>query len=65
MIINLIIIINLIFLDFFQNKIIDEKSKNGALWRIVCSILPYMLRIKKKKTMKDTELFNQSFFKLI
>ena len=38
-----------IFLDFFQNKIIDDKSKGGALWSILCSILPYMLRIKKKQ----------------
>jgi hypothetical protein len=50
-----------IFFDFFQNKIIDDKSRDGALWSILCSILPYMLRIKKK-TMKDIELFNQFFF---
>jgi len=37
-----------IFLEFFQNKIIDEKSEDGALWSILCSILPYILRIKKK-----------------
>jgi hypothetical protein len=37
-----------IFLYFFQNKIIDDKSKDGAMWSILCSILPYMLRIKKK-----------------
>ena len=49
-----------IFLGFYQNKIIDDKSKDGALWSILCSILPYMLRIKKK-TMKDIELFNQFF----
>ncbi len=53
-----------IFLGFFQNKIIDDKSEDGALWSISCSILPYMLRIKKK-TMKDIEPFNQFFFKLI
>jgi len=38
-----------IFLDFFQNKIIDDKYKVGALWSILCSILPCMLRIKKKQ----------------
>jgi hypothetical protein len=27
-----------IFFDFFQNKIIDKKSKDGALWSILCSI---------------------------
>ena len=53
-----------IFLDFFQNKTIDDKSKDGALWSILCSVLPYMLKIKKK-TMKDIELFNNFFFKLI
>ncbi len=53
-----------IFLDFFQNKIIDDKSKNGSLWSILCSILLYILRIKKK-TMKDIELINQFFLKLI
>ena len=36
-----------LFLDFFQNKTIDDKSKDGALWSILCSILLYMLRIKK------------------
>jgi len=30
------------------------------LWSILCSILPYLLRIKKK-TIKDIELFNQFF----
>jgi len=38
-----------IFVDFFQNKIIDDKSKDGALRSILCSILPYMLRIEKKQ----------------
>jgi hypothetical protein len=36
------------FSCFFQNKIIDDKSKDGALWSILCSISPYMLRIKKQ-----------------
>jgi len=35
-------------IDFFQNKIINDKSKDGALWSILCSTLPYMLGIKKK-----------------
>ena len=52
-----------IFFEFFQNKIINDISKDGASWSILCSILPYMLRIKKK-TMKDIELFNQFFFNL-
>ena len=50
----------IIFSWFFQNKIIYDKCNDEAL----CSILPYMLRIKKK-TMKDIELFNQFFLKLI
>ncbi len=36
---------------FFQNKTMnktDDKSKDGALWSILCSILPYMLRFKKQ-----------------
>jgi hypothetical protein len=49
-----------IFLDFFQNKIIDDKSKGGALWSILCSILQYMLRIKKK----NNERYRTKFFKI-
>jgi len=41
-------------LDFFQNKIFDDKSKDGALWSILCSILPYMLRIKKNNERYQT-----------
>ena len=60
-----------LFLDFFQNKTIDDKSKDGALWSILCSILPYMLRIKKKIFISihfdsflfilETACFNTSF----
>ena len=35
-----------IFLDFFQNIIIDDKSQDGALWSILCStFLPKSLYI--------------------
>ncbi len=53
-----------IFLDFFQNKIIDGKSKDGALWSILCSILPYMLRIKKQNNERYRTI-QSIFFKLI
>jgi len=52
-----------IFLDFFQNKIIDNKSKDGALWSNLCSILPYMLRINKKKQWKISNC-SINFFKI-
>jgi len=51
-----------IFLDFFQNKIFDDKSKDGALWSILCFILPYKLRIQKKNNEKFRTI--QSIFKL-
>jgi len=51
-----------IFLDFFQNKIIDDRSKDGALWSILCSILPYTLRIKKKQWKISNYWIN--FFKI-
>ena len=52
-----------VFLDFFQTKIIDDKSKDGALWSILCSILPYVLRIKKKKQWKISS-YSINFFKI-
>ncbi len=51
-----------IFHDFFQNKIIYNKSKDGALWSILCSILPYMLRFKKKQWKISNYSIN--FFKI-
>ena len=50
-----------IFLDFFQNKIFNDKSKDGALWSILCFILTCMLRIKKKKLWKIS-IYSPFFF---